>query len=274
VPLGLAALGLIASGALATLGSELVRKALPEKKTPGEEVSESDISGILSDALLREGIGRKMAGGYDLVGYGGGGSDFGAIGADILLSGLSEEELLLSGVEDLIGNGDDDALLEALAVSGAGNTELIGAAPAVAKAVRKVKAKKALQQIAMRNAGAVMTRGLDRRRRYPLGFVPTVIAAATSSAIPAAPQNLFRPERLVIPSDIAFDSGVRDIKVGNQSQLVQSVEVPGALFSEVAINTGVTFDTAEVGNQVSVDIRNKSALPFEFSAGLVGAIAK
>lgn len=194
-------------------------------------------------------------GGYDLVGY----NDVGSVGSDLLLSGDS-----------------DNALLEALSVSGMsledlisgdGSSELIGA-------VKKAAKQKALEQIAMRNAGAVMHRNMDRRRRYPLGFVPTDVEAATSAAIPAAPQNLFRPERLVIPSDIAFDAGVRDIKVGNQSQLVQSVEVPGALFSEVAINTGVTFDTAEVGNQISVDVRNKSANDFEFSAGLVGAIAK
>jgi hypothetical protein len=259
MPIGLTALGLIASGALATLGSELAHKTIRTFKGPQPNSELDDAIGAALE-LFNEGD-NIMAGGYELVGA----SDFGGIGAD----------LLLSGVDDLIGDGEDEALLNALAVSGAGDTELIGAvASGNAAAVKKARMKQALKQIAMRNAGAVMTRGLDRRRRYPLGFVPTVIAAATSSAIPAAPQNLFRPERLVIPSDIAFDSGVRDIKVGNQSQLVQSVEVPGALFSEVAINTGVTFDTAEVGNQVSVDIRNKSALAFEFSAGLVGAIAK
>lgn len=176
----------------------------------------------------------------------------------------------------LIGD-DPDALLEALAVSGglddllvsgAGNTEIIGAA-AQANARKKV-----LAAVAKRNAGAVVQRELDRRRRYPLGVVPTTITAGTQSQIPASPQNLFRPERLVIPSDIAFDSGVVDIKVGNVSQFVQSAEVPGALFSEVAINTGVNFDTAEIGNQISATIRNKSGASFEFSAGFVGTIAK
>lgn len=169
----------------------------------------------------------------------------------------------------LIGD-DPDALLEALAVSGMsdifsgdGSSEIIGAAP-----------NAALKQIAMRNAGAVVQRELDRRRRYPLGVVPTSITAGTQSQIPASPQNLFRPERLVIPSDIAFDSGVVDIKVGNVSQFVQSAEVPGALFSEVAINTGVNFDTAEIGNQISATIRNKSGATIEFSAGFVGTIAK
>lgn len=265
----LTGLGLVASGALVALGDQAVRNALQARRS----------AAAVADPAVG-GTGRnnhRMS--YDLVGVG---SDvMGAIGAtDLLLGGVyddDEEDSLLSGLEDIIGAGDDDALLEALAVSGMGNSEIVGAArhhPAAKKAMKKAKVKQALRQVALRNAGAVVQRGLDRRRRYPLGFVPTTVAAATSASIPSAPQNLFRPERLVIPSDIAFDTGVRDIKVGNQSQLVQSVEVPAALFSEVAINTGVTFDTAEVGNQVSVDVRNKSGTGFEFSAGLVGTIAK
>jgi hypothetical protein len=206
---------------------------------------------------------------YDLVGD----DDMGAIGADVLF-GADEDALLHA----LSVSGDDAEL-----IGGLGNTEIVGAAhahhpahhpahPAAKKAAALRKA--ALRKIAMRNAGAVVQTGLDRRRRYPLGFVPTVVNAATSALIPSAPQNLFRPERLVIPSDIAFDIGVVDIKVGNQSQLVQSVEVPGALFSEVAIDTNVTFDTAEVGNQVSVQARNKTLAAIEFTAGLIGTIAK
>lgn len=180
----------------------------------------------------------------------------------------------------LIGD-DPDALLEALSVSGApdllvggdGSSEIIGALVGAAQAGNQ-KARAVVAKIAQRNAGAVVQRELDRRRRYPLGVVPTTITAGVQSQIPASPQNLFRPERLVIPSDIAFDSGVVDIKVGNVSQFVQSAEVPGALFSEVAINTGVNFDTAEIGNQISATIRNKSGASIEFSAGFVGTIAK
>lgn len=259
MPLGITALALIASGALGALGSEAVRSIIH----PAPKVGVNEL-----DDLVGSTKGMFNMGGYELVGAM---RDVGAIGADFLLSGVESDDILLSGIEDLISGGEDEALLEALSVSGMGNTELVGAVASMAK---KAKAKKVLASIAERNAGAVVQRGLDRRRRYPLGFVPTSVASATAAAIPSAPQNLFRPERLVIPSDIAFDFGVRDIKVGNQSQLVQSVEVPAALFSEVAINTGVTFDTAEVGNQVSVDVRNKSGGTLEFSAGLVGSIAK
>ena len=181
-----------------------------------------------------------------------------------------------SRINSLIGD-DPSALLEALAVSGqldaliggAGNTEIVGADSSQNNMRRQI-----LESVAERNAGAVIQRELDRRRRYPLGVVPTDINPGVQQQIPASPQNLFRPERLVIPSDIAFDSGVVDVKVGNVSQFVQSAEVPGALFSEVAINTGVNFDTAEIGNQISAVIRNKSASSFEFSAGFVGTIAK
>jgi hypothetical protein len=65
-----------------------------------------------------------------------------------------------------------------------------------------------------------------------------------------------------------------DVKVGNQSQLVQSVEVPAAMFSEVAIDPHLTFDTAEVGNQISVQARNKSGNSLDFTAGMLGSIAK
>lgn len=195
---------------------------------------------------------------YDILG--------GSIGYDASLIGDDPDALL----EALAVSGD----LEDLLVSGDGSSEIIGALVGAAKKKKANPAQAALAKIASKNAGAVVQRELDRRRRYPLGVVPTSVTAGTQSQIPASPQNLFRPERLVIPSDIAFDSGVVDIKVGNVSQFVQSAEVPGALFSEVAINTGVNFDTAEIGNQISCTVRNKSGATIEFSAGFVGTIAK
>ena len=192
---------------------------------------------------------------FDIVGDD---DDYGFIGMDPQFVGADDMSYLNSLV-----SGHLDAL-----ISGDGTSEIIGAANGSAAK------KAAMKQLAMRSAGAVVKRGLDRRRRFPLGVVPTLIASGDTETIPTTPQNLFRPERLVIPSDIAFDIGVTDVKVGNQSQFVETSEVPGSLFSEVAINTGVTFDTAEIGNQISVQIRNKSLADTEFTAGFVGTIAK
>lgn len=181
--------------------------------------------------------------GYDIIGEWDD-DDVGAIGADFI-------------------SGDDE-LLDSL-VGGDGSSEIIGATP---------KQKAALRRLAMRNGGAVVKRALDRRRRYPLGFTVTSVAASSSATIAALPQALFRSERLVIPSDIAFDLGVTDVKVGNTSQFAQNAEVPAAIFSEVAIDTRVGFDTAEVGNQISVAVRNKTLAAVEFTAALIGTIAK
>jgi len=190
--------------------------------------------------------------------------NFGSIGADYDIVGA-----------DLMFGADDSDILEALSVSGDGSSEIIGAELIGAAKRGNPRAQAALRQVAMRNAGAVIKNDLKNRRRYPLGFVPTEVDSGDAATIPAAPQNLFRPERLVIPSDICFDFGVQDIKVGNQSQFAQSVEVPAAVFSEVSIDTNVTFDTAEVGNQISILVRNKGTTDdLEFTAAAIGTIAK
>jgi hypothetical protein len=237
--------------------------------------------------------GVSKMGEYDIVGLG---SDFddddddvGAIG-DLLIGLEDDDDDDISGIDDdddeeVISGDEEDAVLDAL-VSGMGDTEIVGKKRKVSKALKRLRAlrraralkkkrARALKRkLAHKNAGAVIKRGLERRRRYPLGFVPTSVTSGTTQNVPAAPQNLFRPERLVIPSDIAFDFGVPDIKIGNMSQLVQDVELPGAIFSEVAIDTGVHFDTAEVGNQISCRARNKSGITIEFSAAVLGTIAK
>jgi len=179
-------------------------------------------------------------------------------------------ENLIAGLDDdsFGGIGSDESLLDALSISGSGTTDIIGAA-------ERRGAQKAVAAIAAKRGAAVVDRGVSKRRRMPIGFAPTAIAAASSGTIPGQPQNLFRTERLVIPSDIAFDLGITDLKVGNQSQFAQSNEVPAVLFSEVAINTGVEFDTAEVGNQISIICRNKDAVnAIEFTAAAVGTVAK
>jgi hypothetical protein len=189
------------------------------------------------------------------------------MGFDIVGAGL---EGLIAGLDDddFGGIGDDSALLDALSVSGSGTHDIIGAA-------ERRGAAKAVAAIKSRSAAAVVDRGVSKRRRMPIGFAPTNIAAASSGTVPGQPQNLFRTERLVIPSDIAFDLGITDLKVGNQSQFAQSNEVPAVLFSEVAINTGVEFDTAEVGNQISIICRNKDTVnAVEFTAAAVGTVAK
>ena len=170
------------------------------------------------------------------------------------------------GEEDEIG---DEDLLHALSI-GAARRGHHRKASALKKAASKLSEFRKIDP----GAVAIRQRDLNKRRRFPLGFQPTTVLGGSTSNIPAAPQDMFRPERLVIPSDIAFDFGVQDVKVGNTSQLVSGGEVPAALFTEVAIDTHVHFKTAEIGNQMSVSVRNKTGAPIEFSAGVVGTVVQ
>lgn len=247
----------LASALVGTILSTVFSSALRSsgKHAVKEQAKEAKVSGRHQPSR-RSAEREKTMSEYEIVGdrYGYSDDILGAIGANLL-----------------IGDGDD-ALLESL-ISGAGVSEIIG--DSGGSAAGNPARAAVIQSIMKKGAGAVIKNQLNRRRRYPLGFIPTDVPPAVQLNIPAAPQNLFRSERLIIPSDIAFDFGVRDVKVGNQSQLAQSVEVPGAMFSEVAIDTQVTFDTAEVGNQISIDVRNKTAADtIEFTGGLMGTLAK
>ena len=193
--------------------------------------------------------------------------DFGEIGAELdLVGGMGTSEIV--GEDDEEWGGEED-LLNALSIGAARRGK-----HKRATAIRRVAQKIAEYRKIDPGAVAVRQRELNKRRRFPLGFQPTTVNAGATSNIPAAPQDMFRPERLVIPSDTAFDFGVQDVKVGNTSQLVSGGEVPAALFTEVSIDTHVHFKTAEIGNQMSVSVRNKTGASIEFSAGVVGTVVQ
>ena len=194
--------------------------------------------------------------------------DFGEIGAELdLVAGLGTSEIVGGDGEEEFGAEED--LLHALSM-GEARKGKHQRASALKRAAQKLSAYRKIDP----GAVAIRQRELNKRRRFPLGFQPTTVPAGATSNIPAAPQDMFRPERLVIPSDSAFDFGVQDVKVGNTSQLVSGGEVPAALFTEVAIDTHVHFKTAEIGNQISVSVRNKTIGEIEFSAGIVGTVVQ
>jgi len=163
----------------------------------------------------------------EIIGAMGDDDDFGGIGADVAIG-------------DLLDDNDD---------------MIMGAAAAKKKARLKQAARKmAMLREIDPNAITVRSRRLDRRRRFPLGFERKVIAANGTDTVVANPQNLFRPERVVIPSNLAFDFFVSDLKVGQTSQLVSSGQIPGAIFSEVAIDTNIHFKTAEIGQAIPAQL--------------------
>lgn len=187
------------------------------------------------------------------------------------------------GYDEIVGALDE---LDALDRQGTGATLAIGDEiealmhAAGAAAARRSAPQSKLQQVAdamrmARNvdprAVSVVDRPATRRREYPLGFESTVdVASGGSSVVTANPQISFRGERLVVPSDISLFFVLDDILVGKNSQLVSSGPVPASAFSEVAVGVRLNLDTANIGNLISLRVRNIGPDPLTFRATLIG----
>lgn len=122
-------------------------------------------------------------------------------------------------------------------------------------------------------AAAVVPRTRDKRRRLPMGPDPVVVPTGDTVTIQLQPQQLFRTERLVIPSEIAPFFRIDDIKIGNRSQLVTTGSLPATAFSEVSIDCYVEFDSADIGNLISLTVTNTDDEDQTFLAMLLGTAA-
>ena len=184
----------------------------------------------------------------------------GSIGGDgtTEIIGADELDMLMGndGLDDLL-SGDDSLSL------------LMGAVARKQNAQQQIAAARRVDP----RAAAVVQRKLDTRRRFPLGLPTLAIAAGATQELRTQPQFLFRPERLIIPSDIAFDLRITDVRVGTQSQFASTDPIPAAVFTEVSVNTAISFKTAEVGNLLSFTAFNASVAPVNFTAAVIGTSA-
>jgi hypothetical protein len=120
----------------------------------------------------------------------------------------------------------------------------------------------------------VIERPLTDIREFPLGFGPTSFPAGTEASVISRPQVVFRGERLVVPSTVAPFFSIIDIKVGNRSQLVNSVALPAQMFIETAVGIRLSFDTAAVAQDVALIVANGSASATTFQAAIIGTAAQ
>jgi hypothetical protein len=107
-------------------------------------------------------------------------------------------------------------------------------------------------------------------REYALGLGSTSVAGNSSANINVQPQVIFRPERLVVPSNIAVDFLITDIKVGKNSQLVSTGALPAVMFTENAFGVRLKMDTAQISMFVTISVTNQNAAARNFQGGLVG----
>ena len=191
-------------------------------------------------------------------------------------SGYEYTEILGDGSDgddilgELLGEIDGDDALGAFVGDGSDGDDTLGA-------VRKRKAnarKRAMARDLLRrrvNAGALLRSVPPRNaREYALGLGSTSVAGNSSANINVQPQVIFRPERLVVPSNLAVDFLITDIKVGKNSQLVSTGALPAVMFTENAFGVRLKMDTAQISMFVTVSVTNQNPAARNFQGGLVG----
>lgn len=111
-------------------------------------------------------------------------------------------------------------------------------------------------------------------REFPIGFESaTGIAAAGTATVTVQPQVYFRGERLALTNTICTQFDLTDIKVGKDSQLAVSGNLPGECFSNLSVGVRMMLDTAEPGITISLFVLNTTAATTAtFKAVLYGTV--
>ena len=185
---------------------------------------------------------------YDIVGA----NEF--VGADDFVSGDDHVDQIL-GALDIIGGGRGNRSFRGR--GGRGMSQDLHAA----LANKEAKAGLLVQE---QQPGAT--------RRLVLGMSSTgAVPAGAVVSITARPQNLaFKPQRIVIPSTIAPDFLITDIKVGNVSQVVQSSTLPAEAFTQQLFDGMMEMDTVQTSQDFVLQVQNIAGAPRNFNAAVYG----
>lgn len=113
-----------------------------------------------------------------------------------------------------------------------------------------------------------------QRRQLIIGFdsVDDVPSGATVS-VPTTIQDVFRGNRFIVPGSFAPAFIVQDIRIGTKSQFSSAQGVPAEVFVPEALSP-LRLDTAQVGQQISINVTNRSGGPQRFLAGMYGDAAR
>ena len=165
-----------------------------------------------------------------------------------------------SGKENFVGDDSGDDILGAI-IQSSRRKKSNGQKQALARDLlrRRIQSGTLLRSVTPRSS-----------REYALGLGSTSVAGNSSANINVQPQVIFRPERLVVPSNIAVDFLITDIKVGKNSQLVSTGALPAVMFTENAFGVRLKMDTAQISMFVTISVTNQNPAARNFQGGLVG----
>lgn len=132
-----------------------------------------------------------------------------------------------------------------------------------------------IAKVMAKNALVIKDTPPTHSRRFPLGFVSNgTIPANDSASITSRPQVLFKGQRLVVPSDVAGDFTIDDVKVGKDSQFVAEGPIPARVLQENATDVAFELDTAQISQDITISVTNIGGAPRVFRAALIGQAAE
>jgi hypothetical protein len=108
------------------------------------------------------------------------------------------------------------------------------------------------------------------RREYACGLGSRTVGSGNTVTLGACTEVRFRPERLIVPSNLADSFMIIDLTVDKKRQLVPNGSLPAVMFTEIGGGIKLMADVAEVGTMVSVTVVNCGDQESLFSAGVVG----
>jgi hypothetical protein len=135
---------------------------------------------------------------------------------------------------------------------------------------RSNSVKQAMQR--KRIAAGALLRNLPPRsaREFVIGLGSTALPGLSSANIAVQPQVIFRPERIVIPSNLAADFLITDVKVGKNSQLVSPGAIPAVVFVENAFGVRLKMDTAQIAQFITISVTNQNGSSRNFQGAIIG----
>lgn len=185
---------------------------------------------------------------------------------------LDGDETGFEGLTEILGDdsGDDSGaqFVGDQFVQGDGTDgDMMGAA-------KKRRSPSAQNQAIQRRrvAAGALLRTLPPRssREFVIGLGSTALPPLSSANISVQPQVIFRPERIVIPSNIAADFLITDVKVGKNSQLVSPGAIPAVVFVENAFGVRLKMDTAQIAQFITISVTNQNGASRNFQGAIIG----
>jgi len=114
----------------------------------------------------------------------------------------------------------------------------------------------------------------DEKRFFPLGFPTTRLRPGDVATLASTPQVPFLGRQLIIPSALAKDLILLDLRVGRQSIFTSWHPAPATGFTEIGFPVELEMPRSKPGEIVTLHLENTSDHEVIVNAVLMGSVKR